>query len=243
MKKNRMLRLASTLMILTLLTTSIIGGTFAKYTTTGTASDTARVAKWGVEIETSGDTFKTEYAGDDTSYTLTGKTTVVASTNAGTSATQNDLVAPGTKGNMATVTLSGKPEVAVSVTYNCDFEIGDNWTVNGSYYCPLIIKIPNSEGTTTTIDGINFDSATEFETAVENAINAKYSERKYAPNSNLSENNSNASLSVQWEWPFERLNEANNVRTDIDEKDTALGNALAPAEVTLAVSATVTQID
>ena len=47
MKKNRMLRLASALLILTLLTTSVIGGTFAKYVSTGSVSDTARVAKWG----------------------------------------------------------------------------------------------------------------------------------------------------------------------------------------------------
>ena len=33
MKKNKALRAASALLVLTLLTTSIIGGTFAKYTT------------------------------------------------------------------------------------------------------------------------------------------------------------------------------------------------------------------
>lgn len=54
MKKNRMLRMASALLILTLLTTSVIGGTFAKYVSEGSVSDTARVAKWGVEIKTSG---------------------------------------------------------------------------------------------------------------------------------------------------------------------------------------------
>ena len=62
MKKNRMLRTASALLVLTLLTTSTIGGTFAKYVTSGRATDTARVAKWGVEIKTSGSLYSNAYA-------------------------------------------------------------------------------------------------------------------------------------------------------------------------------------
>ncbi len=58
MKKNKMLRMASALLVLTLLTTCIIGGTFAKYTTSGTATDTARVAKWGVKVECTGNAFE-----------------------------------------------------------------------------------------------------------------------------------------------------------------------------------------
>lgn len=50
MRKNRMMRLASTLLVLTLLTTCAISGTFAKYTSTSTASDTVRVAKWSFKV-------------------------------------------------------------------------------------------------------------------------------------------------------------------------------------------------
>lgn len=49
MKKNRMMRLASLLLVCVLLTTSVISGTFAKYTTSVNASDTARVARWGID--------------------------------------------------------------------------------------------------------------------------------------------------------------------------------------------------
>ena len=62
MKKNKMMRLASFLLVATLLTTSMISGTFAKYVTEGSASDSARVAKWGVEVEATDDTgFKKVY--------------------------------------------------------------------------------------------------------------------------------------------------------------------------------------
>ena len=49
MKKNRMMRLASILLVCVLLTTSVISGTFAKYTTSASSEDSARVANWGFE--------------------------------------------------------------------------------------------------------------------------------------------------------------------------------------------------
>lgn len=51
MKKNRMMRLASVLLVLCLLTTSVISGTFAKYTSSNTATATATVAKWDVKLD------------------------------------------------------------------------------------------------------------------------------------------------------------------------------------------------
>ena len=57
MRKNKMMRTASGLLVATLLTTSVISGTFAKYTTEETGSDSARVAKFGVEITARGTMF------------------------------------------------------------------------------------------------------------------------------------------------------------------------------------------
>jgi len=129
MKKNRMLRLASTLMILTLLTTSIIGGTFAKYTTAGSASDTARVAKWGVVINASGSLYSDAYAVSqkaDDGITEIGNLPVAWETSPAANAitvstkennTADNIVAPGTKsyGNGLSFSISGTPEVAVKV--------------------------------------------------------------------------------------------------------------------------------
>ena len=50
MKKNRFLKVACAMVILCLMTTCAVSTTFAKYTTGGSASDEARVAKWGVEV-------------------------------------------------------------------------------------------------------------------------------------------------------------------------------------------------
>ena len=66
MKKNKMMRLASLLLVCVLLTTSVISGTFAKYTTTNTASDEARVAYWGFDAAATitFDLFDVKTAGD-----------------------------------------------------------------------------------------------------------------------------------------------------------------------------------
>ena len=50
MKKNVMMRIASLLLIAVLITTCGISGTYAKYVSTATGSDTARVAKWEVNL-------------------------------------------------------------------------------------------------------------------------------------------------------------------------------------------------
>ena len=47
MRKNRTMRLAALLLVLTLITSCFVGGTFAKYTSSASATSSARVAYWG----------------------------------------------------------------------------------------------------------------------------------------------------------------------------------------------------
>lgn len=54
MKKNKMMRIASVLLVMTLLSTCAISGTFAKYVTKASGTDSARVAKWGVVLTLDG---------------------------------------------------------------------------------------------------------------------------------------------------------------------------------------------
>ena len=226
MKKNRMMRLASGLLVLCLLTTCTISGTFAKYVTKSTGTDTARVAKFGVAVTANGETFKDTYAKDNNSFTLAANTVV----------STDKVVAPGTEGSMASMSLSGTPEVAVHVSYKGTFDISNNWTVNeGTFYCPLIITINNTE----TIKGTDYSTADAFESAVNGKIDA-YS-KDYAAGTDLNTVFAD-SLSVKWEWPFETT--LSGVLQD--EKDTWLGNQAAagnPATVTLTIETTVTQID
>ena len=63
MKKNKMLRIASVLLIVTILSTVAISGTFAKYITQYSGNDEARVAKFGLTMTATGDLFKDAYDG------------------------------------------------------------------------------------------------------------------------------------------------------------------------------------
>lgn len=220
MKKNKMMRTASVLLVAALMTTSMISGTFAKYTTSKDATDTARVAKFGVNIIANGETFATSYDAENDAKT-------VVSSEAG-----KNVVAPGTKGEMAKMTLTGKPEVDVKVSYKGEFTLDDNWTVDDVYYCPLVIKV-----NTTTLTGTNYDTKDAFVKAVNDAIDG-YS-KEYSANTDLSQQSSE-SLAVSWEWPFED-SAADAKQTN--DKDTKLGDAKTAGNVTLKVTTTVTQID
>lgn len=121
MKKNKMMRLASAMMVLTLMTTSVISGTFAKYVTEDSASDKARVAKWGITVQAGGNLFGKYYAktSDDT--------IAAASTNVATSLDDNivdNIVAPGTKNEEGfTIAINGTPEVEYSVKAVVDADL------------------------------------------------------------------------------------------------------------------------
>ncbi len=137
MKKNKMLRMASAMLVLTLLTTSIIGGTFAKYVTTDSAQDAARVAKFGVVATVAGDLFGSTYkAADDnsvTAYAVNGGT--VSSNDAA------KVVAPGTKNDKGmTLSVTGTPEVATKVILgkaldadNKEYANSDIYLASGEY--------------------------------------------------------------------------------------------------------------
>lgn len=220
MKKNKMMRIASVLLVAVILTTCAISGTFAKYVTSGTGSDSARVAKFGVTVTGTADTFKETYAKDDNGFTLAANTVV----------STEDVVAPGTSGSMAAFTLAGKPEVAVRVKFEGTLELGDKWVdSSAAYYCPIEITIGS-----TTYKGLDYASADEFEAAVNNKI-ASYS-KDYEANTVLSTIGADAPV-ISWKWAFEGND---------DVKDTYLGDQAAvsnAATISLAVTATVTQID
>ena len=100
MKKTT--RVLVALLALTLVTSCFVGGTFAKYVVRGEGSDTARVAKFGVEISAESDLFAASY--DDSAISVLA--------DDGTT----NVVAPGTEGTATLFTIAGAPEVDVDVS-------------------------------------------------------------------------------------------------------------------------------
>ena len=228
MKKNRMMRLASILLVCVLLTTSVISGTFAKYTTTGTATDTARVAWWGVEIKTvTGSDFAKTYATHDGSYG--GALSVEA---------LDKVVAPGTSSSDVdgdvTFTITGKPEVAVALKFDvvANSEIvlpagdytdyttadddGDTFNLAAEYY-PVKFTLTKSGVATPLVENGKLS-------AVAAALNGE--NNKYDPNTTL-----DRTYTLTWAWAF----------SENDKADTYLG--WNPQTLGYTLSVTVEQID
>ena len=112
MKKNYMMRIASVLLVVILLTTCAISATFAKYTATGTGTDTASIATWDVK-----------YNGVKISETLSfGLFDTITNTGAAGSVAEG-VIAPGTSGTF-TVTLDNDSQVAAK--YAVSFDTPEN---------------------------------------------------------------------------------------------------------------------
>ena len=220
MKKNYSMRIASMLLVLVLLTTCVISGTFAKYTTAGTATDEAQVAKWGVNVVAESKDNKEYQAtalADEESAVLTGET---------------KLLAPGSGVKFGSITITGTPEVAVKVTYTANLEL-TNWGVaDDAEYMPLVFVINGAAHSMAGYADVN--TIADFEAKIEEII-AAYS-KEYEANTNLS-TKLDDELTVSCYWAFEGDN----------AKDTALGNKATDdttlPKVNLTITCTVTQLD
>ena len=224
MKKNFAMRIAACLLVVTMLSLCMVSYTYAKYVTTDEASASAQVAKWGVQVHAElADMFAKGYDASNAAVDDDSTATVWASG-------EYNLLAPGTEDQTAAaLTISGTPEVAVSVAYVAEVTLA-KWEIAGNEYCPLVITV-NVDGTPTnySIDGSAIKTVAELEAAVEEAITSLAAE--YGPNKDLAK-----SIIVSWSWAFD----------GDDAKDTALGDQAATtgaASFSIKVGATVTQLN
>lgn len=226
MKKNsKLMRASFVLLVLTLITSCFVGGTFAKYVSEGEGTDSARVAKWGVVVTGKGDAFAKEYAADDNS------------DNIGISVkSDTPVVAPGTSGTFKGVTITGTPEVAVKVETVATVDLTGDWIgADGSYYCPLVFDINGVK-----VSGLDASSTDDFETKLKNSIESAANGVVPAGEDLATSDKVPVLLKggnkISWEWAFEGN----------DTNDTALGNAAANGDapnISLKLETTVTQID
>ena len=227
MKKNVMMRIASILLVCVLITTCGISGTFAKYVTAGqAATDSARVAKWGVVI-----TAVTENANN------------LFTVGDGVKVTDDAVVvAPGTSGTLSNINVTGTPEVSVKVSYTATVDLGDNWKDDADkFYCPLIVTVG-----TTAYCGLSYASVEDFEAAIATAIAGV--SNTYDAETILA-NVVNDDLVVSWEWLFngnetEHTALSHTHTTDneqTNERDTDLGDKAAGGNApTISITVTCT---
>lgn len=205
MKKNIAMRVAAFLFILTMISTCAFATTFAKYTTSGDTTDTARVAKWGVTVTAVAEENQKLFTNE---YLNASEATVKATV---------DVVAPGTSGELSKFTISGTPEVKAQVTYAATLTL-EGWVVEGSDYCPIVIKVGSTTCTGSTMEELKNKVATAVA-----AQGATYSVGEPIEDT----------LVITWEWAY----------SGDDAKDTALGDLATAPTIKLDITATVTQLD
>ena len=224
MRKNRMMRAASALLVAVLMTTCTISGTFAKYTTEISAQDSARVAYWG-------------FGNNNTlAFNLFTTDGVNLSSNDG-------IIAPGTSGstNIKFAFDNGKtaPEVAYTFTVDANITISDTaktaldandnfyWVFNGTAYKTVDTLISAIEALSS--------AAT---------VNAG----QLPPNMNV-----NQEYMIGWMWLFnetstiptgfpDTFNGNPIVPGNTDTEDTAMGDANY-SDITVVITITATQVD
>lgn len=215
-KKNTFMRLAMALVLLVLVTTSAVGGTFAKYTSSVNSEATARVAKWGFTQST---------------MDITDLFTDVYGTTVKSEDGEN-VIAPGTF-KQASFKFEYKegtanaPEVAYTFTVDTT---GSN--------CPDAIK--NNDNIKWYLDD---DTKTnplgwdELLAAIELLSGDASGIKNYAPGELPTEFGVTDNLhTIAWEWVF-------STDATADEYDTAMGNADTLASVVVKITITATQED
>lgn len=220
MKKNKMMRAASVLMVATLLTTSVISGTFAKYVTSVNSFDQARVAVWG---------FKT------TSINITGLFKNVYGSTVKSSGDNNDVIAPGTEGSASFSFKFDKPEAAPEVAYTLKV------STDGSRCDQGIIDNPNILWK---LDQGTFGTWGQLLADIEALSGDASGTKEYAPGElPTAFNRTTNTHTVEWKWIFDDT--ATNKETTTannDANDTVMGNNGSDL-VNLKITITATQID
>ena len=237
MKRNKLFLLGLFVVFAAVLSLSLVSSTFAKYTSSESAADTARVAKWGVTVEVTGDdAFGEKY--DDA---IEAAGTKVVSVGASNDSVEDNVLAPGTNGTLGGIAIAGTPEVMVTVKLALDIELGDNWEDElGNFYCPLVFKVGS-----TTIDSTGCADADAFEAKIEAAVAYALAVADADPSLEGYQVAANTALtysvSMTWEWAFETgADEATKAANNI--KDTYLGTQ-GLANISTSWTASVEQID
>jgi len=233
LKKDLWVKLAGLAIVLTLISSSLVSGTYAKYTNTVSGGQTVRVAKFAFNLKKgadgSGATLGDQSSSSDEAVWSIFDHVDSGLYGSGTIAEgQNRIIAPGTTGSFG-VQLQNLSEVKVGVTFTV-LE-----TNAGSV--PIYYTIgADTQRYSAVLDGDTYDGTETYQGmddfATEMGLQAATLAAVKAGDAATTKD-----LSIGWTWAFESAG-----TNQSDAGDTALGIA-GTATVKLKVTAAVTQID
>lgn len=219
MKNNKIMRCASALLAIALLSTCAISGTFAKYVTGTTGGDNARVAYWGFDqastIEL--DLFDAEYDG------------TVKSQNG------DNVVAPGASKSTA-VAFHYKDNTNKNITAP---EVDYKFTVDVETYGSTIDLDSNKsfKWTLERYEGFveEFNTLDELVNAVESLSGATSGTKSYEAGTLPTEfdHNDENSIKIGWKWDYNPLGELEEKYDEISQEYYEVHKELTPEQVAI----------
>lgn len=221
MKRNRLYWLFSLVLVLTLVSFTLVSGTYAKYTKQVTATDTARVAKFAFDLSDGTNTLD-EATAAPVSIDLF-KTTDAGLYDNGTNGT---FIAPGTTGSVV-LSLDNLSEVDITVAFAL--------TETNAGSIPIYYTI--GEGTqrySAILSGSYGAESYQTLAQMATAVNALAGTVQASDGTTAV---SLADITLNWTWAFETAGTGQT-----DTLDTALGVG-GTATVKLDIACTVTQVN
>lgn len=201
--KKRVFRIAVLLLVLCMISTVMISGTFAKYTSVYAGQDTALVAKWDLTMTDGATEFNIEPP--------------IATLNLFSHAydvniTQSDghyIIAPGVDGSF-NLNLTNNSDVAAEISF--DITDSNPADAGSDTYIPIVFSLED-----------NFETVFNNVTELENKLNNFNGDSKLIKLdiADPDGNNDNFTNTVYWKWDFE---------AGRDTKDTKLGTTSSVTE-------------
>lgn len=219
MKKNWILRAALLVLIITLVTWSLVSGTFAKYTETVSGTDSTKVANFAYTVE--------DANGLEMNSVSVANIALFDCVDDGVATVDGvKLIAPGTTGNFG-LKVSNTSEVlveasfALTLTDSSDTSIPVYFTYDGENYADFY----TAENATTAISGVTLVGTVADLAAVLSAEATEIAVNDYVD------------YSITWTWAFETTGTVQN-----NVSDTALG-VKGTDTLTLEIATTISQLN
>jgi hypothetical protein len=193
-KTSKTARITILLLVLCLISTAMLSGTFARYTSEYAGADTALIAKWDISVSDGDEHGFTMLPGEAQQLDLFKH---AYDTNILSTAGDSKIIAPGVNGEFV-LKVANNGDVAAKMTF--DFKVsGTADTV------PIKYKLKDVEGQTWG-DLV----------ALKAALNELEKMKNVAPGTG------SAAQIVEWRWPFERGGDAAAIAAN-NKEDTDLG--------------------
>ena len=130
-KENKLTKIAIFALIVAIIATILVSGTYARYTTRLTGTDTVEIAKWAWNI--SGE----DISNTTTTYTLDLFNTIDSSNGSAEQHTASGKIAPGTQGRFdILITNNSEVDATYAVTFSEDNQLGANieYSIDNSHW-------------------------------------------------------------------------------------------------------------